>query len=389
MFFDRNHPRRLAEKNIPNCAGFSFGFKARGRCIVHYVTVIATQKLDDKDKQVGIFFDRNRLSKPILKDPLRVRIDYRCFMTLLALDFDGVLCDSVLETAISGWKAGAAIWPDMSAPMPPDELLSAYRSVRPLIETGHEALLMMRLLKDNSDPRELFDTFPERLIRLMEQIGTDHEELQRLYGAVRDRWIEDNAGQWSSLSPLYPGIKEFLGNLPASVAGYIITTKQERFVRRLLDYNGVAFPAERIFGLERGVPKETILRRLLTHHPGRRLYFIEDRLATLIRIMARTQPGVCRTLGNRSEKVGNRGHFPVNSRPNSENLRPIETDSWANLPLSQPIHPKSDRLLATVRLYLADWGYNTGADRKSARESNIPILELHRLLALTFLEDNK
>ncbi|VFN04107.1 MAG: hypothetical protein BECKG1743F_GA0114225_108873, partial [Candidatus Kentron sp. G] len=26
--------RRLAEKNIPNCAGFSFGFKARGRRIV-------------------------------------------------------------------------------------------------------------------------------------------------------------------------------------------------------------------------------------------------------------------------------------------------------------------------------------------------------------------
>ncbi|VFN06300.1 MAG: hypothetical protein BECKG1743D_GA0114223_108423, partial [Candidatus Kentron sp. G] len=38
------------------------GFKARGRRIVNYVTVIATQKLDDKDKQVGIFFDRNRLS---------------------------------------------------------------------------------------------------------------------------------------------------------------------------------------------------------------------------------------------------------------------------------------------------------------------------------------
>ncbi|VFN07061.1 MAG: hypothetical protein BECKG1743D_GA0114223_109721 [Candidatus Kentron sp. G] len=51
----------MAEKNIPNCAGFSFGFKARGRRIVHCVTVIATQKLDDKDKQVGIFFDRNRL----------------------------------------------------------------------------------------------------------------------------------------------------------------------------------------------------------------------------------------------------------------------------------------------------------------------------------------
>ncbi|VFN01619.1 MAG: hypothetical protein BECKG1743F_GA0114225_105984 [Candidatus Kentron sp. G] len=47
---------------MPNCAGFSFGFKARGRRIVNDVTVIATRKLDDKDKQVGIFFDRNRLS---------------------------------------------------------------------------------------------------------------------------------------------------------------------------------------------------------------------------------------------------------------------------------------------------------------------------------------
>ncbi|VFM95422.1 MAG: hypothetical protein BECKG1743D_GA0114223_105861, partial [Candidatus Kentron sp. G] len=33
------------------------------RRIVHYVTIIATQKLDDKDKQVGIFFDRNRLGE--------------------------------------------------------------------------------------------------------------------------------------------------------------------------------------------------------------------------------------------------------------------------------------------------------------------------------------
>nr|VFJ53944.1 MAG: Predicted nucleic acid-binding protein, contains PIN domain [Candidatus Kentron sp. FM]VFJ56194.1 MAG: Predicted nucleic acid-binding protein, contains PIN domain [Candidatus Kentron sp. FM] len=30
---------------------------------MNYVTVIATQKLNDKDKQVGIFFDRNRLRR--------------------------------------------------------------------------------------------------------------------------------------------------------------------------------------------------------------------------------------------------------------------------------------------------------------------------------------
>ncbi|VFN07513.1 MAG: hypothetical protein BECKG1743D_GA0114223_110832, partial [Candidatus Kentron sp. G] len=35
--------------------------RRNNRRIVNDVTVIATQKLDDKDKQVGIFFDRNRL----------------------------------------------------------------------------------------------------------------------------------------------------------------------------------------------------------------------------------------------------------------------------------------------------------------------------------------
>ena len=32
--------RRLAEKNIPNCAGFSFGFKARGRRIASLLTAV-------------------------------------------------------------------------------------------------------------------------------------------------------------------------------------------------------------------------------------------------------------------------------------------------------------------------------------------------------------
>ncbi|VFN03283.1 MAG: hypothetical protein BECKG1743D_GA0114223_108281 [Candidatus Kentron sp. G] len=44
--------------------------------IVHYAPVIATQKLDDKDKQVGIFFDRNRLRYWIAID-IAIRYRYR------------------------------------------------------------------------------------------------------------------------------------------------------------------------------------------------------------------------------------------------------------------------------------------------------------------------
>ena len=33
---------------------------------------------------------------------------------IYTLDFDGVVCDSAIETGISGWKAGATIWDDYS-----------------------------------------------------------------------------------------------------------------------------------------------------------------------------------------------------------------------------------------------------------------------------------
>ncbi|VFM95609.1 MAG: hypothetical protein BECKG1743F_GA0114225_100801, partial [Candidatus Kentron sp. G] len=38
------------------------------------VTVIATQKLDDKDKQVGIFFDRNRLTMLGVQDDFCIQL---------------------------------------------------------------------------------------------------------------------------------------------------------------------------------------------------------------------------------------------------------------------------------------------------------------------------
>nr|VFK19014.1 MAG: Phosphoglycolate phosphatase, HAD superfamily [Candidatus Kentron sp. LFY] len=252
----------------------------------------------------------------------------------LALDFDGVLCDSVCETGISAWNACAVIWPEMSGGLPSEALLADYGRVRPVVETGHEAILVMRLLEMGVAPAEVIGRFPTWKARLLAEIDRDEDALKGLFGAVRDRCIATDAEGWSAMSPLYPGIKTFLQGLSAVVDAYIITTKQERFVRRLLDYNGVAFPSDRIFGLDRGVPKEAVLSDLSKRHPGSCWHFVEDRLATLVRVMECAD-------------------------------------------------------LAPVRLYLANWGYNTRLDRESARGLKIAILDLCDLLALTFPEDNQ
>ena len=37
---------------------------------------------------------------------------------IYALDFDGVICDSAIETAVTGWKVAQKIWQDMPSSLP-------------------------------------------------------------------------------------------------------------------------------------------------------------------------------------------------------------------------------------------------------------------------------
>jgi len=240
-------------------------------------------------------------------------------MSVFALDFDGVLCDSARETGITGWKAATTLWEDMEGALPPRLLLERYCHARPVIETGYQTILMMRLIKDGEDPKELLETFPHRIHEVVEKSGTDVAGLKQLYAGVRDRWLQENPQEWLSLSPLYQGTPQALNERPPGTACYIVTTKQERFVTRLLGHNGVPFDTGHIFGLDRSMSKEAVVRRLMARHPGRPIHLVEDRLATLKRFLARPD-------------------------------------------------------LVAVRLHMACWGHNTQAERREAMGLKIRLL---------------
>jgi hypothetical protein len=52
----------LPEKNIPNGAGFLFGFKARRQAHSELCNCRRNAEAEQKDQQGGMFFDRNRLT---------------------------------------------------------------------------------------------------------------------------------------------------------------------------------------------------------------------------------------------------------------------------------------------------------------------------------------
>ena len=77
----------------------------------------------DKKKQMDVSASSNKTS------------------TLFALDFDGVVCDSVGESSLSAWKHGVQLWPELfeheRANEKKDTVLDKLRAVRPVVETGY------------------------------------------------------------------------------------------------------------------------------------------------------------------------------------------------------------------------------------------------------------
>ncbi|MEM6836583.1 MAG: HAD family hydrolase, partial [Cyanobacteria bacterium P01_C01_bin.120] len=148
---------------------------------------------------------------------------------------------------------------------------------------------------------------------------------------VRDRWIASDLDGWLGLHRFYPGVIERLqGAIAAGSFPIIISTKEGRFIQALLAKEGVDLPREQIIGKEINQPKTVTLQQLQASPPAdlsatAPIWFVEDRLKTL-------------------EKV------------------------------------KADAQLTNIVLFLADWGYNTAAEKEQAKQdARIHLLSLPQI----------
>lgn len=228
-----------------------------------------------------------------------------------ALDFDGVICDSAIETGMSGWKAAVGLWTDLPTQMP-EQLLAKFRQVRPAMETGYEAILICRALFDGISVEQLTQAFADTLQQTLQQSGFELKQLKTAFAAIRDQWINDDLDGWLANNPLYPGMRELMVSIPPQQL-FIVTTKQERFASAILTANDISLSADHIFGMERQARKPSILKQLQTTYQPKTLVFVEDRLNTLYEVI-------------------------------------------------------EDSALENVQLCLATWGYNTADERREARQ---------------------
>jgi phosphoglycolate phosphatase-like HAD superfamily hydrolase len=255
---------------------------------------------------------------------------------ILALDFDGVVCDGRPEYFETAWRAYVAAWPQPLTTTRPTAIAERFGALRPLIESGWEMPLMVHALLAGVEApalenrRRWLETAPG----LMTTAGVSAEALGRALNRVRDDWFARDAVGWLAHHRFYPGVPARLVSMldgPTQVV--IVTTKTERFARALLAGADPRLSALAVIGREPGrpVPKPAILRRVADGRglgpDAAGLWFVEDMLETL-------------------EATARRAD------------------------------------LAGVRLFLCDWGYNTPADRAQVTGGGrIALLSLERFAA--------
>ena len=242
---------------------------------------------------------------------------------ILALDFDGVICDGLIEYFASTKRAYQQIWSSDAA----DSLAPNFYKLRPVIETGWEMPILLRALVLGVEETYILNDWKNTSLKLLESEELKKLDVVQKLDGVRDRWIKNDLDKWLGLHRFYPGVIDRLQQiLEFDVALYIVTTKEGRFVKQLLQQQGINLPADRIIGKESKRPKYETLRIIRDSNTSKDLniFFVEDRIKAL-----------------------------------------------------QQVAQQPD--LDFVRLFLADWGYNLERDRTLAnQDQRINLLSLEQ-----------
>jgi phosphoglycolate phosphatase-like HAD superfamily hydrolase len=250
------------------------------------------------------------------------------FPNILASDFDGVICDGLIEYFVSTKKAYQQIWTETDLTVI-DNFADDFYHLRPVIETGWEMPVLLRALVLNYHSEEILINWHFIRDKIVEKEQLDKKYCSQTLDRVRDNLIQNDLASWLNLHRFYPGILEKLKYIVSTeIQFYIVTTKEGRFVKQLLQQQGIELTEAQIIGKECKRPKYETLRIIKNNaiQSNANIWFLEDRLQAL-----------------------------------------------------KEVQQQQD--LKEVQLLLADWGYNTEAERAIAKENqDIQLLSLSQFI---------
>lgn len=235
---------------------------------------------------------------------------------LIALDFDGVLWDSVHECFI----VGRAAYLRLGGQFPLTQgLENLFKEGRPFCRTGQDFYVVFRALEEESNINFKTFTVPE-FDRLRKKYKEDAYKYEPIFYEERHKMMKDNPERWAALQAPFSGILDELDLLQKNFAHIVIaTTKDEASARFLLDKHSISID---VVSKEFSSDKVKQMHHLSSKYgfAFSQFIFVDDLLDQVLLV----------------QNIG-------------------------------------------VKSALAGWGYNTSRDREAAKEKEIPVLEIDNL----------
>lgn len=241
---------------------------------------------------------------------------------LLAMDFDGVIADSILECAVTGYNGYSMYHNKNTKIYTSDDLnplqLNSFRNTRPYIRSGEDYIYLYQAYDEGIqiNNQNDFDVFKKTFI-------DQRESYYEYFYMARKDLVDNYFNNWIELNPLYEDMKRFLKSVFTKV--HIISTKASNYICKILSHYDINLNHSQIHSTSTGHSKSDILLKIMRDNNfcSENALFIDDHLDTL-------------------KKMKN----------------------------------------TNVQCYLANWGYNTEIQKTTSMSYNIKNIELENFYNL-------
>src|SRR5687767_2300034 len=156
---------------------------------------------------------------------------------VLALDFDGVLCDGMREYFETSRRTYARAWPE--EPVPGDELFPAFRRLRPVILSGWEMPLLVRAIVLGRPEAAILASWAVVRDEVAASGGRRGDALRAFLATTLDQvrrdWIASDRAGWLALNVPYGGFDDLRRLVAEPGRAVVVTTKEGEFTRLVLD----------------------------------------------------------------------------------------------------------------------------------------------------------
>jgi phosphoglycolate phosphatase-like HAD superfamily hydrolase len=193
--------------------------------------------------------------------------------TIVCIDFDGVLCDSVLECFVSSWIGYYSKVKKEHEDVVTLEHFNLYRRYRPFIRNGEDYIVLQQCIEEGRrlETQRDFDDF-------LTGLGADTAAYYRnVFYEVREQLLETEREYWLRLNRIFRFHFPIIHDIAKNSCFHIVSTKPVRYIVEILEEHNVVWPRPRIHCVV-DISKVSYIEELMHNTGADQCAFIEDQL---------------------------------------------------------------------------------------------------------------